>query len=139
MKSLLLVVTVFASLSAFASGPFSGYDYSKFCKGQVTSKDGYSLNCTKTKNAAEVLKATNTKKQDQLTVQPFSAIEDFGVMPDPDTNNIYLFSNELKNSEGKTVGYLVISGYQNSEMDYKMQLTQRLNLQGELVQAKIVD
>lgn len=138
MKFLIVGLVAMTSISAFAGGPFTGIKY-KFCKGQVTAKDGYSLVCKQAMNAADVLGAKQLRKVDRIGVNSYGATEEFGVMPDPDTNNIYRFTSELLNSKGKVVGYQVVSGYHNGEMDYKMQLTQRLTLKGELVSALIKD
>jgi hypothetical protein len=137
MKFLIVGLVAMTSVSAFA-GPFSNLKY-KFCKGQVTSKDGYSLVCHKALSAADVLAAKQLKKVDRIGVNSYGATEEFGVMPDPDTNSIYRYTSELLNAKGKAVGYQVVTGYHNGEMEYKMQLTQRLNLKGELVSALIKD
>lgn len=138
MNKIVIVLFFFSSLSAFA-GPFSGLNLSKICKGQVISKDGYSIHCKNAAHASEVLSSKSCRKVAHINVQSYSAIEDFKVMPDADTNSIYIYRSELLNSEGNVVGYRVISGYENSEMEYKMQLTQKLNLKGALIQASIKD
>lgn len=138
MISLLITLMALVSISAFAAGPFGGLKY-KFCKGQVTSRDGYSLVCKQAVNAVDVFGATQLRKVDRISVSSYDAREEFGVMPDADINSLYRYTSELLNSKGKVVGFQVVGGYLNSEMNYKMQLTQILTLKGELVFARIKD
>ena len=138
MKSMFCMILMSLSLPAFAgSGAFDGKDYSKFCKNQQVSKDGYQVFCRGAANAKAILAAKNVRKVDKIPVNELDAVFDLEILPDADTNPIYYYSNELLNEDGRVVGYLVVSGYTNSEMGIKVQVNQRLNLKGALVSVSL--
>jgi hypothetical protein len=134
MKGLALIAIMF-SMNAYATGPFASIGDFDFCKGQVVDKDGYSAVCTGAKNANEVVKAKVGKSVVRLPakIELKDGIFDFGILPDADTNAIYGYNKELINEKGVVIGYLSIDGYVNTEMEARMQLKHRYNLQGELV------
>lgn len=139
MKQMIIGIVAMCSITAFAeSGPFQGKKYS-FCKKQKIASDGYSLACKGSKDYNNVISATKKIKR-QIPFNTFGVTDaetGFKIIPDADTNHIYRFENALLNPYGGVVGYMSVDGYQNSEIDYRIQITTRYNVNGELVLASI--
>ena len=140
MKNITFGLITMSSITAIAAGPFSGREY-EFCKKQVTSRDGYSIACKGAKDFDRVMAAKKrvARKIPFRTLDVIDAEYGFEIMPDADTNHIYNFSNALLDNSAETIGYIDIDGYENSEMEYKMQISARYNTKGELVFATIKD
>lgn len=98
------------------------YGYSVICRGH---DDAYSIAHAPKKNRVALKKLPDF-------VEYLGAIE-LSVLPDADTNNIYFYPSLLKDTKGKLIGYIVIDGYVNTEMEVKLQLETRYNLKGKLV------
>lgn len=143
-KIFLSVLNVFfVGTSAFAWAEFDpNYDYTEVCKEPRLSHRMDRLDCLKAKNANSVRRATVGENVKDLPETLWGKLQDvftLKVLPDADTGIMYSYNRKLLGSQGETVGYLVISGYQNSEMGVKLQLNTRYDLSGELAGASLRD
>ncbi|HEX4923846.1 MAG TPA: hypothetical protein VFV50_07160 [Bdellovibrionales bacterium] len=95
--------------------------------------------CTKVPGVDEVLK-TRLTRGDSLDRIPrkvqFKGAVDLGLIPDADTDTIYVYPNVLR-SAGSLVGYLIVEGVANNEMGVRFQVTTRYNAQGRLVSVTV--
>ena len=140
MRVFLVMMLSFISAIALAyDGAFSNKDFSSICAGPVISDDGMVLACTKEKGYSKVAKAKVGSNVSRLprAIQRLDPIFGFDVLPDADTNVIYSYNRELLNRQNEVVGYLVIDGLVNSEMEVKVQIKHRYNLLGNLVSASV--
>jgi hypothetical protein len=131
----LVVCLGFASV-AEARG-FKDLDLSGVCAGPRVNSYGDFVACTRAHDfqAVRQAKKAGAVRPPQFVSNRFSGAIELGLMPDADTNGIYHYVNALVEPNGKRVGYLVVDGYENSEMQVRAQLTATYNLKGDLISA----
>jgi hypothetical protein len=130
MFLLLATPTAFSYERAFENLP------EEICPNALVYDYGYSVICQGHDNASMIAHAAKKNRVALKKLPDFvlylGAIE-LSVLPDADTNNIYFYPSLLKDTKGKIIGYIVIDGYVNTEMEVKLQLESRYNLKGQLV------
>lgn len=139
MRALLLAILLLPTAS-FAHGTFADSDYSEFCAGAEVLERGYVLECREAFDFATLSRAKAAEALKQVPKRLAKKIKDaysLGIMPDADTNLIYAYVRVLNDEEGAHVGYLVIEGYENSEMETKVQISTRYNMEGDLTSARL--
>ncbi len=127
---LLTATTAFSYERSFENLP------EETCPDAVVFNHGYNVICKGHANALDIAKVSKKNRVNLKRLPDFVKFEgaiELSVLPDADTSNIYFYPSLLKDNNGKTVGYMVIHGYVNSEMELKIQLESRFNLKGELV------
>lgn len=143
MKFMILASLLLLNYSASASERFfSGIDYSDICKGAIAVNDGYKLECRKASQFKEIQNSFVEKKD--LKNPPKVLLEnlkdivfEYQLLPDDSTDIIYSYFKKIISRSGSHVGYSVIRGAVNSEMEVKLQVFERYNLKGELVSASV--
>lgn len=145
MKKTTLPILIFAGFIAFSSNFAQAYfsydvDYSEVCKGAKVSQYNMRLDCKDTPQYSSLVRAKVGENVEQVPKEVLwnkaGAIE-LNVLPDADTSEIYSFYRELLDSDGKRIGYMNISGYHNYEMEIKLQLNTRYDLNGKLISAEV--
>lgn len=58
---------------------------------------------------------------------------ELNLIPDDSTNGIYQYIKTLADGNGSLVGYLVLNGYTNSEMEARWKMATKYGLGGEIV------
>ena len=143
MKSMILVTMLMLNFSVFARDQyFEGSDFSAFCKGAFVLDDGYKLECRGAANFAEVKKAYIEKKNLKNPPQALlnnikDVVFEYRLLPDDSTDLMYMYVNKMISKQGKTVGYAVIRGMVNTEMEVRLQVLDRYDLKGELIEASV--
>ncbi|MEK6579028.1 MAG: hypothetical protein AABZ55_07355, partial [Bdellovibrionota bacterium] len=144
---LYVILALFASHSATAAENvyFEEFQSEDICP-EVIRISGSSIQCRDAKNSEAILAAKLVRKN-IVSIQQAGKIFgnqfqiwsafDLGVLPDDSTKNIYDYIYLLKNKLRGNIGYLSISGYVNTEMDIKLQITARYNSSGQLVSASV--
>ncbi|MBS1958292.1 MAG: hypothetical protein JST80_02350 [Bdellovibrionales bacterium] len=139
MKKILIILTAFVSASSFA-GTFSGRDYSKFCRGQKTANYGETLLCTQAAEYRVVIAGKaggDVRPPAKVINRMLDPIYDLEVLPDDSTSGIYRYTKSLNDRNGRLVGYYVISGYINTEIETRVKVVEQYNVSGELVSAAV--
>lgn len=116
-------------------------EVTKKCKHLEINRDV--LSCKGAKDFKEVKKAKVGSRYigpglDAIGENDLDVIFDLGIMPDADTNKIYSFVRKLVDSKtNKQIGYITYEGFENSEMQVRLQVVKRFNLAAQLVSVKV--
>lgn len=139
MKNIYLLISLLFTVNIHAR-TFDG-DFTSFCTDEILTDYGNTLLCPSATGFAKLVKAKKGSITDTLPKKVLAGmkdgISDFGLLPDADTNHLYRYTSELIDDNNKRIGFIVIDGYNNTEMEIKLQLTHRYNLSGGLVSAKV--
>lgn len=142
MKTFITAIFVIFASASFAETFSIDEKSAKKCPGMEI--DGSTLLCTKAKYYSAVLEAkvgTHYKGPglDVIGENDMDVVWDLGILPDADTSGIYNYVRYLRDSNNTHVGYMLIEGWMNSEMDVKYQVNKRLNILGKVVKVTVED
>lgn len=142
---LFLTAFFFGQISTYASVDYFVDFNREACSGmrQISSTQAVCWGPTNSKEVQAARKLGGNEvtfkeiqKQFRGHVQIWGIVE-LGIWPDDSTREIYEFYYLLRNSKKEVIGYLTITGYENSEMEQKIQITQRYTKLGKLVSVSV--
>lgn len=135
----LLVSTASFAVDGYLVNTADNESFQKACPGLKLSDGDDQVTCWRAENAREVAyaKVGDNVKPDGLNLDWFDVVA-MDVWPDDSTSMMYQYTRALLSRyDGKTIGYMTIDGYQNSEMESRIKVTTRFNRKGKIVSVRV--